>query len=163
MNQDISPGTELTRQIVEETFAYSVDMRLIEIDGATLQAVLDRSVSDWSGGGHWLQIAGFAYRHDVEAGRALDPVLLGEGAPTPIDPARRYRVATTNYLLDASGNQDGYAMLSADMIVDSPRNGTKLETVVLDALAAAGDAGIAPVFEGRICSSDRPDQPCLVP
>jgi hypothetical protein len=66
-------------------------------------------------------------------------------------------------LLDPSGGQDGYSMLSPDMALDSPRNGTDLKQVVLDALAAAGPAGIAPKIEGRICSSDRPDGPCLVP
>lgn len=163
LNQDISAGTAITRQIVEETFAYPMPMRLIEVDGATLQAVLDHSIEKWTGAGHWLQISGWAYRHDVDAQRASDVVWLSEAGPQPLDPKRRYRVVTIDFLLDPNRGQDGYSMLSPDMAIDSPRNGTDLKQVVLDALAAAGPAGIAPKVEGRICSSDRPDGPCLVP
>jgi 2',3'-cyclic-nucleotide 2'-phosphodiesterase (5'-nucleotidase family) len=163
LNQDISAGTMITRQIVEETFAYPMPMKLAEVDGATLQKVLDHSIEKWSGSGHWLQIAGWAYRHDVTAQTATDVVWLGPEGPQPLDPKRRYRVVTIDFLLDPEGGQDGYSMLSPSMILDSPRNGTDLKQVVLDALAAAGTAGIGPQVEGRICSSDRPDGPCLAP
>lgn len=161
LNQDISAGTAITRQIVEETFAYPAPMQLIEVDGATLQAVLDHAVEDWTGSGHWLQIAGWAYRHDVTAGTASGVVWLSPDGAQALDPARKYRVVTTDYLLDPSGGQDGYTMLSQSMAVDSPHNGTDLEQVVLTTLEAAGEAGIGPEVEGRICSSDRPDAPCL--
>ncbi|MFO7567884.1 MAG: 5'-nucleotidase C-terminal domain-containing protein [Enhygromyxa sp.] len=163
LNQDISAGTMITRQIVEETFAYPMPMQLIEVDGATLQAVLNHAIEDWTGSGHWLQIAGWAYRHDVTAHKATDAVWLGPEGPRPLEPERRYRVVVNEFLLDPDGGQDGYVMLSPSMIVDSPRNGTDLKQVVLDALAAAGPAGIGPQVEGRICSSDRPEGPCLVP
>lgn len=163
LNQDISAGTMITRQIIEETFAYPMPMKLIEVDGATLQQVLNHSISDWTGTGHWLQIAGWAYRHDVVAHTATNPVWLSPAGPQPLDPKRRYRVVVNEFLLDPDGGQDGYVMLSAAMVIDSPRNGTDLKQVVLDSLAAAGPAGIGPQVEGRICSSDRPDGPCLVP
>ena len=163
LNQDIGAGTMITRQIIEETFAYPMPMQLIEVDGATLQNVLDHSISDWTGTGHWLQIAGWAYRHDVTAHTATSPVWLSPAGAKPLDPRRRYRVVVNEFLLDPDGGQDGYTMLSQKMIVNSPRNGTDLKQVVLDALAAAGSAGIGPQIEGRICSSDRPDGPCLVP
>jgi 2',3'-cyclic-nucleotide 2'-phosphodiesterase (5'-nucleotidase family) len=163
LNQDISAGTAITRQIVEETFAYPMPMRLIEIDGATLQLVLDRSVESWDGSGHWLQIAGWAYRHDVEAGSALGAVWLSPDGARPLDPNRRYRAVTLDFLLDPDKGQDGYAMLSPSMVVESPRDRTDLKQVVLEALAAAGEAGIGPQVEGRICSSDRADGPCLAP
>lgn len=162
LNQNIAAGTSLTRQIVEETFAYPVVMRLTELDGATIQAMLERSVEDWSGGGHWLQVAGLAYRHDVDAGSARDAVVLGAEGPLALDPAHRYRVVLTDFLLDPSGNQDGYTMLSPELVIEAEANGSHLEDVVRTALAAAGDAGIAPEVEGRICSSDRPEQPCLL-
>jgi 2',3'-cyclic-nucleotide 2'-phosphodiesterase (5'-nucleotidase family) len=163
LNQDISAGTMITRQIIEETFAYPMPMKLIEVDGATLQKVLDHSISDWTGTGHWLQIAGWAYRHDVTAHTATGAVWLSPEGPKPLEPQRRYRVVVNEFLLDPDGGQDGYVMLSPNMVIDSPRNGTDLKQVVLDALTAAGPAGIGPIVEGRICSSDRPDGPCLVP
>lgn len=163
LNQNITAGTPITRQIVEETFAYPMPMRLIEVDGATLQKLLDHSIEQWTGSGHWLQIAGWAYRHDVAAQTATGAVWLSPNGPQPLDPNRRYRAVTIDFLLDPSGGQDGYGMLTPDMALDSPRNGTDLKQVVLDALAAAGLAGIGPVVEGRICSTDRPDGPCLLP
>jgi 2',3'-cyclic-nucleotide 2'-phosphodiesterase (5'-nucleotidase family) len=163
LNQDISAGTPITRQIVEETFAYPAKVSLISIDGATLQKVLDHAVEGWTGSGHWLQIAGLAYRHDVTANTATGAVTLGPDGPQPLARKRKYKVAVPNFLLDTTGSQDGYTMLSPKMVVATPRNGTDLKQVVLDALAAAGSAGISPQVEGRICSSDRPSGPCLVP
>lgn len=166
LNQNIAAGTPLTRQIVEETFAYPAPMYLIEIDGSTLQAVLDHAVTTWTGSGHWLQIAGLAYRHDVAAGTASGAVLVkADGSTVPIEPKRKYRVVASQFLLDPSqGNQDGYAMLSMRQVVKKAKaNGTDLKGVVQRELAAAGEAGIAPQLAGRICSSDRPSAPCLVP
>ena len=163
LNQNVAAQTPLTRQIVEETFAYPVVMRLTELEGATVQAMLDRSVQDWSGGGHWLQVAGLAYRHDIDSNAALDAVVLTDEGPVALDPKRRYRVVLTDFLLDTSGNQDGYTMLGPDSIVEVEPNGSHLEVIVRDQLRAAGDQGIAPEVEGRICSSDRPEGPCLVP
>ena len=162
LNQDISAGTSITRQIVEETFAYPAPMILIEVDGATLQAVLDHAVEGWTGSGHWLQIAGWAYRHDVEAGTATGAVVRGrDGVFAPLDPKRKYKAVVIDFLLDATGPQDGYTMLSESMTLASERNGTDLKQVVIDAMTAAGMAGIAPQIDGRICSSDRADGPCL--
>jgi 2',3'-cyclic-nucleotide 2'-phosphodiesterase (5'-nucleotidase family) len=165
LNQNIAAGTSLTRQIVEETFAYPAPMYLIEIDGKTLQKVLDHAITGWTGSGHWLQIAGIAFRHDVEAGTATNPVLLRAGAAEPIAPKRKYRVVAPQFILDAAmGNQDGYSMLSMKQVVKQAKaNGKDLKAEVLEVLAAAGASGIAPQLAGRICSSDRPSAGCLVP
>jgi 2',3'-cyclic-nucleotide 2'-phosphodiesterase (5'-nucleotidase family) len=165
LNQDIAAGTSLTRQIVEETFAYPAPMYLIEIDGKTLQQVLDHAVSGWTGSGHWLQVAGIAFRHDVAAGTATNPVLVRADGTEPISPKKKYRVVASQFILDPSmGNQDGYTMLSMKQIVKTCKaNGTDLKAEVLQELAAAGAGGIAPQLVGRICSSDRPSDPCLVP
>lgn len=160
LNQNIASGTPLTRQIVEELFAYPSPMDLIEIDGATLQQVLDHSVEDWTGSGHWLQVSGLAFRHDRDAGRAVDAALLTPDGPIPLDPDATYRVVTVRYLLDPGiGDQDGYDMLSLDQRVEAAAGGRDLKQVVLDALTTAGDEGIAPRVEGRICA---PDGPCLL-
>jgi 2',3'-cyclic-nucleotide 2'-phosphodiesterase (5'-nucleotidase family) len=165
LNQNIEAGTSLTRQIVEETFAYPALMYLIEIDGKTLQQVLDHAVSGWTGSGHWLQVAGIAFRHDVQAGTATGAVLLRGDTTEPIQAKRKYRVLVPQFILDASmGNQDGYTMLSMKQVVKKAKaNGTDLKAEVLAVLTAAGAAGIAPQLVGRICSSDRPSGPCLAP
>jgi 2',3'-cyclic-nucleotide 2'-phosphodiesterase (5'-nucleotidase family) len=166
LNQNIAAGTSLTRQIVEETFAYPAPMYLIEIDGKTLQQVLDHAVTGWTGSGHWLQVAGIAFRHDTDAGTATNSVLLRpDGTSEPISAKQKYRVVASQFLLDPSmGNQDGYTMLSMKQIVKKAKaNGTDLKAEVLEMLGAAGASGIAPQLQGRICSSDRPSMPCLVP
>jgi 2',3'-cyclic-nucleotide 2'-phosphodiesterase (5'-nucleotidase family) len=166
LNQNIAAGTSLTRQIVEETFAYPAPMYLIEIDGATLQQVLDHAITGWTGSGHWLQVAGIAFRHDVQAGTATNAVLVrADGTTEAIAPKKKYRVVAPQFMLDPSmGNQDGYSMLSMKKVVKKAKgNGTDLKAEALQELTTAGDAGISPQLMGRICSSDRPSAPCLVP
>ncbi|MCA9691828.1 MAG: 5'-nucleotidase C-terminal domain-containing protein, partial [Myxococcales bacterium] len=162
LNQNIAAGTKISRQLIEETFAYPAPMQLIEIKGAVLQQVVDHAIEDWTGSGHWLQIGGFAFRHDVEAGKASGLTLLGPDGPTPIDPKKKYKVVTTEFLLDKSiGNQDGYKMLSKKQVIKSKAAGTDLKQVVLKALEAAGEQGVGPERDGRICSSDRASGACL--
>ena len=60
------------------------------------------------------------------------------------------------FLVDPAGGQDGYTMLKAGTSAPGP----DLKELVYAALARAGDTGIAPTLEGRICNSERPG-PCL--
>ena len=154
LNQDVPAGTWVTRRHVEELFPYPGELELLEIDGATLQAVLDHAVSDWTGVGWWLQVAGLAFRHDPAAGTASDLTLLAADGPRPIRPDDRLRVVTGSYLVDPSGDQDGYTMLSPEQRVPGAP-GFDLKQLVVEALRAAGEAGIAPRVEGRICNPER--------
>ncbi|HEX2164530.1 MAG TPA: bifunctional metallophosphatase/5'-nucleotidase, partial [Thermoanaerobaculia bacterium] len=159
LNQDVPAGTWVTRRHVEELFPYPGNLELLEIDGATLQQVLDHAVSDWTGVGWWLQVAGLAFRHDPTAGTATDLTLVGETGPRPIRPDDRLLVVTGSYLVDPSGDQDGYRMLGpAQRVPGAPTH--DLKQLVVEALRAAGEAGIAPEVEGRICNPERPG-PCL--
>lgn len=163
LNRDLPAGVSLSRRVVEELFAYPSPLRFIDIDGATLDRVLERSAQDWSGNGHWLQVAGIAFRHDPDAaeGQRIDDLhLLTPGGPTPISADQQLRAATLDYLVDVNTGQDGYTMLSPASVVGA---GPDLKQVVLDALRIAGDAGIAPVREGRICAASEPASPCLLP
>jgi len=158
LNQDLPPGP-VTREGIEELFAYPAPLVLLEIDGATLQQVLDRAVQGWSGNGWWLQVAGLAFRHDPQAVTATDATLLTPGGPRPLDPGERVLAVTQAYLVDPTmGDQDGYAMLGPQQIVAA---GPDLKQRVIDALAAAGTAGIDPAVEGRICNPVRAELPCL--
>jgi len=164
LNQDIAAGTELTERVVEELLPYGSPLHLIELSGAELQAVLDRSVAEWEGNGHWLQVSGLVFRHDVQAGTATDVHLVGaDGALRPLRPDERVRAVTGRYLLDDTGDQDGYRMLGMRQVVEHPANGSDLKELLRAALQAAGDAGWGPAADGRICSSDRPADPCRLP
>jgi 2',3'-cyclic-nucleotide 2'-phosphodiesterase (5'-nucleotidase family) len=159
LNQNVPAGTWVSRRHVEETFPYPGDLELLAIDGATLQRVLDHAVSDWTGVGWWLQVTGLAFRHDPATGTARDLTLLAPDGPRPIRPDDQLMVVTGSYLVDPSGDQDGYSMLAPEQRVPgAPR--IDLKQLVVDALREAGVAGIAPEVEGRICNAERAG-PCL--
>ncbi len=160
LNQDITAGTAIPRQVVEELFPYSAQLYLLELTGAELQEVADRSVEAWSGNGHWLQVSGWGFRHDPSAGTATELTLLPrDGGARAIDPEETYRVVTNDYLI-SSTSRDGYTFPVRQ--VDVPENGTDLKAVVMEALRAAGEAGIAPEVDGRVCNTQRAG-PCRLP
>lgn len=164
LNYNIAPGSTVTRRTVEELFAYPAPLRLVAITGATLQKVVDRAISGWTGQGRFLQIAGFAYRHDPKAGKATDLTLLGP-APRRISPSDKLLAVVNTFLLDPSKGQDGYTMIGPADIVDKLgpdlSAGPDLKQIVVDAFKQAGAAGIAPAIDGRICNTAQPG-PCLV-
>jgi len=155
LNQDIPADTAVTRRHVEELFPYPADLVLLRLDAATLQQVVSHAVTDWTGNGWWLQVAGMAFRHDPESGTATDLTLLGPDGPRRVAPDEEILVVTGDFL--AQGN-DGYTMLAGAPRVDAPA--ADLKQLVADALRAAGQQGIAPEVEGRICNTERPG-PCL--
>lgn len=163
LNYNIVKGTPITRRVVEELFAYPAPLRLIEITGERLMKVLARATSGWTGQGHWLQIAGFAYRFDPKSGQVESLTLLGP-TPRPIAPTDKLRAVVSTFLLDPSKGQDGYTMLGPDDIVDklgpALNSGPDLRQLVVDAFHKAGPAGIAPQTDGRVCNASRPG-PCL--
>ncbi len=159
LNQNLPADTEVARRHVEELFAYSAPLRLIEIDGGTLARVLAHSVKDWTGNGWWLQVSGLAFRHDPESESVTDLTLLEAAGPRPILPEERLRVVTSDFLLDPDGGQDGYTMLRPDQAIDDGP-GPDLKQLVIASLRAAGEAGIAPAVVGRICNPQRAG-PCL--
>ncbi len=155
LNEDIPAGATLARRQVEELLPYSTPLRLIAIDGATLQAVVERSVADWTGSGHWLQVAGLAFVHDPEAGTASQLSLLTADGPRPVVPDEEILAVTSHYLLEpAWGDQDGYTMLDKGMI---RAEGPDLKAALVEAFRGE----VAPIVEGRICNTER-GGPCLI-
>lgn len=166
LNQDIPADSDITLRHVEEIFQFPSYLEVLKIRGSVLQQVIEHAVTDWTGNGRFLQIAGFAYRHDPERATADRLTLMTVDGPRPVDPEEELLVVTSNYLASPATGQDGYTMLTKDMWV-----ATETETVVkteaatlkdltLAALQAAGADGIAPEVEGRICTVGYPG-PCL--
>ena len=166
LNQDLAAGTRITRRHVEELFAYPTPLRLIRIDGATLQKVVENSVSHWPGSGSWLQVSGMSYVHDPNARAARNLSLLEEGGARPVRPDETILAVTNDYLVDPeAGDQDGYTMLNPGQKAEGcEAEGRDLKEVVVEALRAAGtsswNGGISPEAEGRICQPDD-NRPCL--
>ncbi|HVG06604.1 MAG TPA: 5'-nucleotidase C-terminal domain-containing protein [Thermoanaerobaculia bacterium] len=168
LNTDLPAGTRITRRHVEELFAYPTPLRLIRIDGATLQKVVDNAVQHWPGSGSWLQVAGMAYVHDTAGKAARNLSLLGEGGARSVRPDETILVATNDYLVHPeAGDQDGYTMLDGkkQKVEGCAAEDRDLKEVVEEALRAAGTSafqgqGIEPKAEGRICQPDD-GRPCL--
>jgi 2',3'-cyclic-nucleotide 2'-phosphodiesterase (5'-nucleotidase family) len=162
LNQNIAPGTPIGRRVLEELFAYPTDLHLLEVSGAVLQQVASRSVEDWSGNGHWLQIAGFAFRHDPHGEVARDLHWMSNEGPILIDPAATYRVVTNGFLVNPDQGQDGYTFLNREMWVTGTANdGVDLRDLAEASLKEAGASGFSPRVDGRICNL-RGDGPCLL-
>lgn len=159
LNQDLPAGAGVTRQHIEELIGFPTPLQLVRIKGSTLQQVVDRSIYDWTGNGHWLQVSGFAFRHDPVAGTATALTLLTPEGPRPVQPDEEIVVVVTDYLMNPAMGQDGYTMLTPDMVI-SQEQGPDLKQVLQDALVAAGEQGIAPAREGRICNTQE-SGPCL--
>ena len=159
LNQNVPPGPIETRML-EELFAYPTPLVLLQIDGATLRRVLERSVEGWGSAGWWLQVGGLAFRHDPQAGTASSITLLNTpDGPRPLRDDDTILAVTGTYLVDPTiGDQDGYTMLNKQQVVAS---GPDLKVSVREALQAAEPEGIAPTVEGRICNPIRDELPCL--
>lgn len=158
LNQDI-PAGDIRLSTIEETFQYPTDLVALRIPGRVLQQVIGHAVTDWTGNGKWLQISGFAFRHDPTKDTADQLTLLTPDGPRGVDPDEEILALTSDYLADPSSGQDGYTMLVPEMQVDLGEI-PNLRELVLQGLAAAGDEGIAPQVEGRICNTAE-GGPCL--
>jgi|CXWL01.1.fsa_nt_gi 2',3'-cyclic-nucleotide 2'-phosphodiesterase (5'-nucleotidase family) len=165
LNRDLPAQSVITRRDIEELIAYQTPLHLVKIDGATLVKVAEQAARGWPGSGSWLQISGFAFRHDTTVRAASDVTWLLEGGPRPVGPADQVLAVVGDYLVNPQiGDQDGYQMLNRDQIVtDCPIEGLDLKTLVIRALRAEEPAGIAPRIEGRICQASGGRPPCLIP
>ncbi|MCK6521987.1 bifunctional metallophosphatase/5'-nucleotidase [Myxococcota bacterium] len=148
MNEDLPAGASFTRQHLETLLPWAAPLTVLELDAATLEAALDHGVTDWTGNGHWLQVAGLGFTHDVAAtdARALRLITPKGDAPLPTD--RPLRVVTLDYM--AQGN-DGFVMLKdAPRAKDQPNADLK---VLLQLNLAAAPDGVPPPKAGRICNT----------
>ena len=161
LNQNLPAGSPITQQVVEELLPYSSGIVLLELDGATLQAVIDHSVEDWTGNGHWLQLAGMAWRHDPDKGKATDLHLLTPEGPVKVKPDTVIKAAVMEYLVNTKYDQDGYTMLKPEMVI--AEDDIDLKGLLRADFAANEATGISPAVKGRICIEgyDRPEL-CLL-
>ncbi|SEH09173.1 bifunctional metallophosphatase/5'-nucleotidase [Candidatus Venteria ishoeyi] len=162
LNRDIPVDEIITRKTLNELFAYPAKLALIKIKGATLQRVINRAIQDWAGNGHWLQISGFAFRHNPETNTADQLSLIEASGIRPISPDETLLAVVNDFLLDpGKGNQDGYDMLSSKMIINPDEDWPDLREKTATALQQAGEKGIQPETLGRICNTQRAG-PCLL-
>jgi 2',3'-cyclic-nucleotide 2'-phosphodiesterase (5'-nucleotidase family) len=141
----VVPAGPLARRDVNALVPFLNVLVKLEVSGRVLLDVLERSVAAYpreSGG--FLQVSGLAFTFDPTRppGARVQRVLV-DGRP--LDPERRYTLATNSYL--ARGG-DGYAMLATAKQLVGPEDGPGLAETLVEAIERAG--AIAPVVEGRI-------------
>ena len=151
LNQDIPDESLITRRDIEHMFAYPNTLKLLRIKGSTLQEIVSHAVEDWTGRGYWLQISGFAFRHNPETQKADSLTLLTPDGPRPIQPDEELLAVTNSFLAEGG---DGYHWLPSEEVMDVEES-PDLKEVVIKNLLAELEEGIAPEVEGRICNTTR--------
>ncbi|NKB81295.1 MAG: hypothetical protein GKS05_05280 [Nitrospirales bacterium] len=155
LNQDIPAGTPITRRHIEQLFAYPTPLKLLRMNGATLQKAISHAVEDWTGNGWWLQVSGLAFSHDPQTESADNFTLLTTEGPQSIHPDDQLVIVTNSFLAEGG---DGYSMLSSTSVLNTAQ-APDLKEFVIQRLKTTNIDGILPKVEGRICNSIR-DGPC---
>ena len=164
LNQVVLPGSALTRQFVEETIPYENIAMLVSISGERLFQMLSHSISEVPSP-RFLQVSGLALSYNGETGDLLAVGVLDGDEMQPLDRNATYQVALPRYLVDGRlGSQDGYGASTAGglSMVDVTEEGVDMRAALIRHLLNAGDTGISPNRDGRICRGEVPGAVCLV-
>lgn len=135
----------LTRRDVLAELPFGNAVVELDLSGAEVLAVLEHGLSAVEAkAGRFPQVSGLRVVFDPTrpvGHRVVSVVVAGR----PLEPKRRYRLATIDYL--AAGG-DGYAMLKTAKVMVDASGGPLLANVVMDHLVEAGP--VAPEVEGRM-------------
>lgn len=137
-------GSTLTRGDIIAELPFHNRVELLEVPGETLWQALEFGVGAVErGAGRFPHVAGLRFRYDPAkpAGERLLAVTVGG---TPLDPARRYRLAVNAF---TAGGGDGYTMLADAPRLAHPAEGKTDAALVIQYLQRAGR--VAPKVEGR--------------
>ena len=144
-NRTYASGAKLTRKDIARELPFNNQLVTLELTGADLRAALENAV--WlidRDAGRFAQISGarIVVRRDAIPGSRVVSIEIG-GAP--LDDAKRYKVATIDFL---ARGKDGYVALTRGKPLVSELDGPLLTNVITNAIEKAGV--IAPVVDGRI-------------
>ncbi len=138
-------GAVLTKKDILTELPFGNILVVVDIAGADLLAALENGVSKIEDkAGRFPQVSGMKVVFDARkpAGSRIVSVKIGEA---DLDPAKTYRLATNDYLLDGG---DGYGALKKGTIVLGAKGGPLLAGAVMDYIAKLGKIAIG--IEGRI-------------
>jgi 2',3'-cyclic-nucleotide 2'-phosphodiesterase (5'-nucleotidase family) len=144
-NREYPAGHMLTRRDLVTEMPFGNAVVLLEVSGTELRHAIENGLSEVEdNAGRFPQVSGMTIAYDptAPAGQRVTRLLVGEA---PLDPGRRYTLATTDYL---AGGGDGYEALQGARVLVDGSGGPLLVNVVAEALA--GRAGVAPAVEGRV-------------
>jgi 5'-nucleotidase len=152
----IRPGI-LTMRDVLSILPFKNKIVKLELTGATLRAAIEHGLSrssEDSEPGRFPQVSGIKFTFDGSrspGSRLVDIKINGQ----PLDPAKKYTLATTNFLFVDGG--DGYTMLKNSTALVPPERGP-LDSEILQRMVGRIRA-IAPKVEGRITRLDQKQKP----
>ncbi len=133
------PAGPVTLKQIHQAFPFRNELVVGTLSGAQVLAALARSASldpqDNHGG--FLQVSGV--RYVIDGRRLASATVDGQ----PIDPERRYRVVTSDFLAEGG---DGYDMLKE--MQDKVQSGRLVADMAIDAFR--NEAAVAPQTDGRI-------------
>ena len=138
-------GHTLTSKDVVAELPFANKAVLLEVSGDDLRASIERGLSGLPDHqGRFLQVSGLSFTYDPKApvGSRVRTILV---AGAPLDPEKRYRLATNDYL--AAGG-DGFQTLANAKVIAGPEEGELLSTIVIESIVRAQK--IAPKVDGRI-------------
>jgi 5'-nucleotidase len=172
INDDIPAGGQIRAVEMEGIFYFDNAVVATEVTGAELVDLLRISVSQADlGHGRFLQVSGMRFRYHAE-GEGDDRTFRVDSADVeigtestgfqPLDPARRYRAATLDYLWE-NGYRDGYPLFSrgkgggatSPPRLDDTTTRLSWRRVTEEAIAALPDRRVRTAIEGRIVRQER--------
>jgi 2',3'-cyclic-nucleotide 2'-phosphodiesterase (5'-nucleotidase family) len=138
-------GMTLTRRDILKEMPFGNKVVKLELTGAQLLAALENGVSQvQQAGGRFPQVSGLSMLYDPQAepGKRVREAKVGG---QPIDPARRYAVATNDFM---AGGGDGYVAFREGRNLIDPNAAQLMASTVIDHVAAKGT--VEPRVEGRV-------------
>jgi 2',3'-cyclic-nucleotide 2'-phosphodiesterase (5'-nucleotidase family) len=127
-NKQYTAGAKLTRRDILSELPFGNATSLVEVTGADVRAALENGVSQLEQrAGRFPQVSGLTFEVDPKApagSRVSNVKVNGE----PLDPAKRYKVATNNFML-AGG--DGYAAFTKGRVLIGATDGKLLANEVM--------------------------------
>ncbi|MBF0180307.1 MAG: bifunctional metallophosphatase/5'-nucleotidase [Magnetococcales bacterium] len=148
----LHPAGAITKRLVQSWLPFGNTVVCLEISGRALRDALEHGVSEAENiKGRFPQVSGVTFRFDPVApvGSRVSEIRVGNA---PLDEARVYTLATTDFLADGG---DGYGVLKSLRRLVAATAGELITEVVTRYLASLGRA-FDGVPEGRIRSSGTP-------
>lgn len=140
-NRLYDAGSALTRGDLLREMPFGNLALVLDVSGEQVRAALEHGVSKAPArSGRFPQVSGLGFTYDPAAppGRRVGAVTIGGKA---LDPAARYRLATSDYLADGG---DGYAMLSGAKVLGTREAAPLLANTVMEQVRRLGRIAVTP-------------------
>jgi 2',3'-cyclic-nucleotide 2'-phosphodiesterase (5'-nucleotidase family) len=144
-NKQYPAGAKLTRRDILSELPFGNSTSLVEVTGADIKTALENGVSQLEQrAGRFPQVSGLKFEVDSKAavGSRVSNVQVN-GAP--LDPAKKYKVATNNFMLTGG---DGYAAFTKGRVLVGQTDGKLLANEVMAYVRKKGT--VDSKVEGRI-------------